>query len=64
MINAHLAEFGIVAPVGRNGVERLLEMVADVNDPRLPEIARACVAALGTQLITRQQRGGWIWSMP
>src|ERR1700676_3282411 len=50
-IRAYLAEFGIVAPVGRNGVERLLEVVADVNDTRLPEIARACVAALGTQLL-------------
>ena len=50
-IRAHLAEFGIVAPVGRNGVERLLEVVADANDTRLPEIARACVAALGTQLL-------------
>ncbi len=28
-IRAHLAEFGIVAPVGRNGVERLLKVVAD-----------------------------------
>ena len=25
-IRAHLAEFGIVAPVGRNGVEQLLEI--------------------------------------
>lgn len=28
-IRAHLAEFGIVAPVGRNGVEQLLDIVAD-----------------------------------
>jgi transposase len=49
-IRAYLAEFGIVAPVGRNGVERLLEVVADANDTRLPELARACVAALGIQL--------------
>jgi transposase len=49
-IRAHLAEFGIVAPVGRNGVEQLLVVVADVSDQRLPEVARACVAALGTQL--------------
>jgi transposase len=49
-IRAHLAEFGIVAPVGRNGVEQLLGVVADSNDKRLPEVARACVAALGTQL--------------
>jgi transposase len=51
-IRAHLAEFGIVAPVGRRGVEELLKIVVDVNDTRLPEIARACVAALGTQLLT------------
>jgi transposase len=49
-IRAHLAEFGIVAPVGRNGVEELLGVVADASDKRLPEIARACVAALGAQL--------------
>ena len=49
-IRAHLAEFGIVAPVGRHGVEQLLGIAADVNDKRLPEIARACVAALGAQL--------------
>src|ERR1700759_5639677 len=49
-IRALLAEFGIVAPVGRKGVEQLLEVVADAADQRLPEIARACVAALGDQL--------------
>jgi len=49
-IRAHLAEFGIVAPVGRNGVEQLLGVVADPNDKRLPEVARVCIAALGTQL--------------
>jgi transposase len=50
-IRALFAEFGIVAPVGRNGVERLLEVVADVDDTRLPEVARACGAALGSQLL-------------
>jgi transposase len=50
VIRAHLAEFGIVAPVGRNGVEQLLATVADPNDKRLPEVARACIAALGTHL--------------
>jgi hypothetical protein len=29
-IRAHLAEFGIVAPVGRNGVEQLLDLVVHV----------------------------------
>jgi transposase len=51
-IRAHLAEFGVVAPVGRNGVEQLLGVVGDASDRRLPEIARACVAALGSQLQT------------
>jgi transposase len=50
VIRAHLAEFGIVAPVGRNGVEQLLEVAADAGDKRLPDVARACVAALGAQL--------------
>ena len=49
-IRAHLAEFGIVAPVGRHGVEQLLGVAADANDKRLPDVARACVAALGDQL--------------
>jgi transposase len=49
-IRAHLAESGIVAPVGRNGVEQLLGIVADPKDKRLPEVARVYIAALGTQL--------------
>src|SRR5256885_2477976 len=49
-IRAHLAEYGIVAPVGRNGVEQLLDVVADASDKRLPEVARACIAALGAHL--------------
>jgi transposase len=51
-IRAHLAEFGIVAPVGRNGVEQLLDVIADASDRRLPEVARACLLALGAQLRT------------
>src|ERR1700745_2412896 len=43
-IRAHLAEFGIVAPVGRKGVTELLHVVADRSDKRLPEVARACLA--------------------
>ena len=38
-IRAHLAEFGIVAPVGRNGVEELLTVVADASDKRVPDSA-------------------------
>lgn len=50
VIRAHLAEFGIVAPVGRKGVEALLDVVANPTDKRVPVIARACLAALGAQL--------------
>jgi transposase len=49
-IRAHLAEFGIVAPVGRKGVEELLRVVADPKDERVPKVARGCLAALGAQL--------------
>ena len=49
-IRAHLAEFGIVARVGRNGVEELLRVAADPGDRRVPEVALACIAALGAQL--------------
>jgi transposase len=49
-IRAHLAEFGIVAPVGRHGVQELLDVVADPDDGRVPEIARGCLEALGNQL--------------
>ena len=59
VIRAHLAEFGIVAPVGRQGVEQLLGVVADASDKRLPEVARACVAALGAQLQTLKTRSSF-----
>src|SRR6187455_448400 len=39
-IRAHLAEFGIVAPVGRKGVEELLHAAADPTDNRVPAMAR------------------------
>jgi transposase len=55
-IRAHLAGFGIVAPVGRKGVTELLHIVADPSDKRVSEIARACLAALGTQLLSLKQQ--------
>src|SRR5258708_4834253 len=47
---AHLAENGIVAAVGGNGVEELRGVVADPSDKGVPEIGGACLAALGAQL--------------
>src|SRR6202140_2922508 len=55
-IRAHLAELGIVAPVGRKGVTELLHVVADPSDKRVPEIARVCLAALGTQLLSLKKQ--------
>jgi transposase len=55
-IRAHLAEFGIVAGVGRNGMSALLELIAEREDERVPDLARECLAALAAQLelVTRQ----------
>lgn len=49
-IRAHLTEFGIVAGIGRNGVDALLKTIADETDERIPELARGCLLALGQQL--------------
>src|SRR5215475_7165952 len=55
-IRAHLAEFGVIAPVGRKGVEELLRVVADPNDKRVPEVVRVCLGALGTQLLSLKKQ--------
>ena len=49
-LRAHLAEFGIVAGVGRNGLERLLTIIGDGKDDRVPSNARDCLLALRDQL--------------
>src|SRR3546814_14140524 len=49
-MRAHLSEFGILAPVGRIGLERLLGIVADRDDHRVPADARVCLEMLGAQL--------------
>lgn len=47
---AHMAEFGIVAPVGRGGVDRLLAIIDDETDDRIPAQARSCLQMLVAQL--------------
>src|SRR5665811_1063719 len=49
-IRAHLAEFGIVAGIGRNGVEKLLDLITRGEDERIPPAAHACLMALAAQL--------------
>ena len=58
-IRAHCAEFGIVAPVGRQGVEELLNVIADAEDEQIPEIARACCRRLAISSIGLKRR---FWS--
>ena len=55
-IRAHLSEFGIVASVGRNGVDQLLKIVADPKDDRIPEDARLCLRMLAAQLTVVKQQ--------
>ncbi len=48
-IRAHLAEFGIVAPVGRKSVDALIAIVNDGRDGRIPDHVRTCLKALAIQ---------------
>lgn len=48
-IRGHLAEFGIVASVGRLGLDRLFAVIADEGDHRLPSSARGCLTMLADQ---------------
>ncbi len=49
-MRAHLAEFGIVAPIGRNGLDQLIAVIADEDDIRVPACARICLTMLAAQL--------------
>ena len=49
-IRAHMAEFAIVAGIGRNGVEALLEVIAEGEDDRIPPAARECLVALANKI--------------
>jgi transposase len=53
-LRAHLAELGIAAPQGREGVKQLLGIVAEQGDGRLPPDARACLGILANQIIATQ----------
>src|SRR6202166_2385200 len=49
-LRAHLAELGIVAAQGREGIKELLKIIASDADERLPIDARASVIVLAAQL--------------
>jgi transposase len=49
-IRSHMAEYGIIAPVGRNGLQKLIEVNNDETDERVPAEARLCLKMLVAQL--------------
>lgn len=49
-IRGHMAEFGLTAAVGRNGLQALIKVIADSGDARVPDEARACLLMLVEQL--------------
>lgn len=55
-MRAHLSEFGIVAPVGRLGLERLLSVISDRKDGRVPDDARVCLEMLMAQLVVVKEQ--------
>src|SRR5436305_1350332 len=48
-IRAHMAEIGIVAPIGRKGLELLLEIIGQDEVGRLPNASRSCLRMLADQ---------------
>jgi transposase len=55
-MRAHMSEFGVVAPVGRMGLERLLAIIADRDDARIPTDVRICLEMLMAQLVVVKQQ--------
>jgi transposase len=49
-IRGHMAEFGLVAPIGREGLQGLIGLIAESGDPRVPEEARTCLVLVSSQL--------------
>ncbi len=49
-MRAHLSEFGIVAPIGRGGIDQLIGVIDDESDGRIPPDARVCLRMLIAQL--------------
>jgi transposase len=49
-LRAHLAEFGVVAPQGLRNVGKLIAIVRDADDARLPGLARQVLQVLAAQI--------------
>jgi transposase len=48
-IRGHMAEYGLVAPVGRNGLQRLIAILGNPDDERVPAVARTSLGPLVCQ---------------
>ena len=57
-LRSHLAELGLVAQQGRDGVKALIAGVMDESGTRLPELARTALAALVAQLAALAEQIG------
>ena len=55
-LRGHLAEFGLVAARDRRGLAELLAVIGDIEDERLPPLARELLAVLAAQLRELDQR--------
>jgi transposase len=55
-VRAHLAEFGIVAAIGRNGLLELLDLIRKGEKPEILAEAPLCLAALADQVDLLKQR--------
>jgi transposase len=49
-LRGHLAEFGVIAPHGLRNVGKLIAIVRDQGDARLPNLARQVLQVLATQI--------------
>ena len=49
-LRTHLAEFAVIAPQGLRNVARLVAIVHDESDARLPDLARQVLQVLATRL--------------
>jgi transposase len=49
-IRGHMAEFGLIAPIGREGLQKLINLIVEANGSRVPEEARSCLVLLSSQL--------------
>ena len=49
-VRGHLAEFGVIAPQGLRNVGKLIAVIRDEEDARLPGLARQVLQVLATQI--------------